>query len=189
MEQDEPTINGIMLRNRMRNLSMLEGRQAHDEVAEALPKELGEGLRYGRIIAGGWYPIAWLRDLHRTMEEVLGLGETFARKLGYYGSKQNFRGVHRGYAAGITPGAMMAQTAKLYRVYYRCGEMSVHMPHPRVVVGTWTNCRGFDSNLWGATLGSSEALLEMCGIRNLKVDLTAGGGPKDHAEITASWEE
>lgn len=187
MFTDEPKINGLMIRNRLRNLIMLEGREAHDQVVARLPDAMREALGGGGIVPGGWYPIGWLRDMHAIMDRVLGVGPDFARKLGYYGAKQNLCGIHKAYVAHITPDAMLTETARLFHIYYERGEMAVLVPEPGVAVGRWTECIGFDGNLWNATLGSAEAVLEVCGIRDLFVELTAGGGEMDHAEITARW--
>ena len=67
---------GLMLKNRAALLG--EQCDAETELHPRLSAELRDGLAYGRIVSGGWYPIAWLRELHRAGTEATGRGEDLA---------------------------------------------------------------------------------------------------------------
>lgn len=184
----EPRINGIMLQNRLQNIGMVAGRSVLEQVREGLPPDLSEAYRYGRIVAGGWYPISWLRALHASLERVAGANANLARKLGYFGTKQNFRGVHRAFLRVLSPTSVIERSSRIFRTYYEVGDMTATRVDSNMAIARWTECLGFDANLWEATFGSCEAALEMCRGQSIHLQVTAGGRDRDEsAEIVVTW--
>ncbi|MCA9640181.1 MAG: hypothetical protein KC492_05775 [Myxococcales bacterium] len=180
--------NGLPLRGVYGNLGTLFGSRGQQQILELLPGELAEGLAYGRIIAGGWYPISWLSALHEGAQELSGSGRELARKLGYMGSKSYFRGVHKVFISFMDPGFVIGKTPLIFRKYYDTGEALVVERNRGNCLLRFSGCSGFDANLWQGLFGACEAVLELSGAKNIRLRAVSGGGERDvAAEVSAYW--
>ena len=180
--------NGLPLRGVYANLGTLFGSRGQQQILEQLPEELAEGLAYGRIVAGGWYPIGWLSALHEGAQELSGSGRELARKLGYMGSKSYFRGVHKVFISFMDPGFVIGKTPIIFRKYYDTGEAVVVGKNRGNCVLRFSGCTGFDANLWQGLIGACEAVPELPGAKNIPLRAVSGGGDADaDAEVSAYW--
>ncbi len=68
----ESEIKGQSLRNYPITLRAIRGDDVADRMLELLSPELRSGLEMGTILAGGWYPVAFKRELHQAGAKVTG---------------------------------------------------------------------------------------------------------------------
>lgn len=185
---DAGLCNGLPLRGMYSNLGVLFGSRGQQHILEQVPEDLAEGLAYGRIIAGGWYPIGWLSALHDAAQEVSGSGRELARKLGYMGSKSYFRGVHRVFISFMDPGFVIGKSPMVFRKYYDTGTAEVVERNSGNCLLRFSGCAGFDGNIWQGLIGACEAVLELSGAKNIRLRAVSGGGDADtDAEVSAYW--
>lgn len=185
---DAGLCNGLPLRGMYSNLGVLFGSRGQRHILEQLPEDLAEGLAYGRIVAGGWYPIGWLSALHVAAQEVSGSGRELARKLGYMGSKSYFRGVHKVFISFMDPGFVIGKSPMVFRKYYDTGTAEVVERNSGNCLLRFSGCSGFDANLWQGLIGACEAVLELSGAKNIRLRAVSGGGDADtDAEVSAYW--
>src|SRR5258706_14900955 len=98
----ESEIKGLSLRHYPVALRALRGDDIADRMLGALSPELRDGLERGTILAGGWYPVAWKRELHAAGSK--GTGEPgLARFMGYEMTKRDLSGIYRTFVRIATP--------------------------------------------------------------------------------------
>jgi hypothetical protein len=184
----EISAKGISFRSFFSALERLRGDEIVTRTIEQLSDDLQEAVMLGRIAANEWRSIAWLRELHRAARRVTGESAVLCRELGYEGVRQDFNGPLRALAFTLSPQAMLRRGPRIFRTYYRPGEMYVLDAGPGRLRVHWSGCAGFDANLWNATLGGCEAVLKVCGARAVDLSVLSGAGEHDsRAEIIARW--
>ena len=62
---DGPRVKGVAFRSVYGSLGTLRGEPAQQAALAVLSEELRNGFVYGAIVPGGWYPIAWYKELFR----------------------------------------------------------------------------------------------------------------------------
>ena len=139
-----------------------------DRVLAALPREVGDALRYGHIVAVGWYPVRWYAELHAGVERVLSAGPSFARTLGHDATFADFTGIHRMIASVLTVETAFGQTPRLMALYWRGGKierLELERGRSRIRFAGW---HGFSRHVWEDIIGSTEAILELCGAKHIR---------------------
>ncbi|MCC6872877.1 MAG: hypothetical protein IT378_01110 [Sandaracinaceae bacterium] len=183
----EVQCKGIMLRNRVAMIEELFGGPKLQAVEARLKSELAEGLRYGTVLSGGWYPLAWLRDLHDAACAELGRGPELARELGYRGAMKNLRTVHRIFLSIMSPAGVLERSQRLFNAYFDGGVFEVASSTPRSAVARLRECWGFDPNVFEAVAGTSQAALELCRASDIRVELELDPRDSSAATIHAAW--
>src|SRR5258708_1622150 len=90
----ESEIKGLSLRNYPIALRAIRGDDVADRTIASLSHELREGLLRGTILASGWYPVAYKRELHQAGAKVTG-EPGLARVMGYEMTKRDLSGIYR----------------------------------------------------------------------------------------------
>ena len=183
----ERRCKGVMLRNRLELIGQLHGGAALQATLDNLPEEVGSALRYRSIVATGWYPIAWLRELHAAAVTATRLGPELARQLGHEGAVKNFTTIHRLLLSASSPAAVIARAPRVLRTYFDGGEIELLESTDGMNASRWTKCDGFDRNIWESMLGGCEAALSLSGAKDVRVRLRSGGGASSEAEVVAFW--
>jgi hypothetical protein len=163
----------------------LEGERTVARVLEACPPALGARLR--TIGSGGWYPIADYRELHKAINVVLprpGVSRAVAREA----TRHDFRGVYRMFMAVFKPETVMKHVMRLWGLYFDGGKVTITPLAPGTIEVLWSDCVGFDHNVFEDAIGGSEAVLEAAGARDLGSEILAGGGNGDsRALVKMHW--
>jgi hypothetical protein len=184
----EPHTKGVSFRGLMGALTRLHGADALDRALAFVPDELANAVRFGKFVSSGWYPLAQYRALHAAAQRATGLGPELARALSREATLQDFRGIYRVLTAVLSPEFLIRRSPSLWRRYYEQGELAI----PEAVHGraraVFTNCTGFDRNLWEDAIGGCIGVLEACGARAVGVELVSGGGDGEVAmTMVATW--
>ncbi|HMJ10398.1 MAG TPA: hypothetical protein VK524_03275 [Polyangiaceae bacterium] len=179
---------GISFRSFFSALEHLRGDEVVTRTIEQLPDDLQEAVMLRRIAATEWHPIAWFRELHRAVRRVTGEGPALCRELGFESVRQDFNGPLRALAFTLSPQGILRRGPRIFRTYYRPGEMYVLDAGPGRMRVHWSGCSGFDVNLWNDTLGGCESVLKVCGARAVDISVISGAGEHDsRAEAIARW--
>ncbi|MFO0564746.1 MAG: hypothetical protein U0263_03740 [Polyangiaceae bacterium] len=156
-------------------------------VLEKMPTESGQALRYGEVIASGWYPVGWYRELFGASVEVSG-NIHIAREIGRASIRREINGVHRMLFRILSVETLQKQGARFFQSYFRPTEVRVTRVGDRQALIHYSNCHGFDRNLWLEQVGCIEELLTQAGTELPRVRILAGGGDGDErCEVETRW--
>jgi hypothetical protein len=182
----ESEIKGLSLRHYPEALRALRGKDVADRMLAALSPELRDGLLGGTILAGGWYPVAWKRELHAAGCKVTG-EHGLARVMGYETTKQDLTGIYRTFVRIATPRFVLSLGARIFSTYFRPGKMRVVETRDGFVEVAFSNCVGFDANIWRDVIGGCEATLVVAGAKSVRLRFNSGGEDGDDAASATAW--
>jgi hypothetical protein len=179
---------GVGIRSFLAALERLHGASVVAQTLEGADPDCASRVREGRLLATGWYPIEWLRSLHTSAQRVTGTGTELSWRLGGAAMRADFTGVYRIFLLVLSPEALVSKSARVFSTYYTRGKMQVLSSRPKLVHVQFTDCLGFDANLWADVGGSSEAGLELCGAKQVTHETLRGGRTgDDFLEVVARW--
>ena len=182
----ESEIKGLSLRNYPIALRALRGDEIADRVIASLSRDLREGLVGGTILAGGWYPVAYKRELHAAGCKVTG-EPGLARVMGYEMTKRDLSGIYRTYVRIATPRFVLSLGARIFSPYFRPGTMRVVENRDGFVSVELTGCAGFDGNIWRDVAGGCEATLVVSGATSCRLRIMSGGQDDDDFATATAW--
>jgi len=182
----ESEIKGLSLRNYPIALRALRGNDVADRTFAALSHELREGLLGGTILAHGWYPVAYKRELHQAGAKITG-EPGLARVMGYEMTQRDLSGIYRTFVRIATPRYVLSISSRIFSTYFRPGVMRVVENRNGFVKVELTRCFGFDSNLWRDVIGGCEATLVLAGAATCRVRIVSGGNDGDDSATMNAW--
>ena len=168
-----------------------EGGEAREaECLTRLPEDSRRAIRYGAIVRGGWYPIAWYRELHATAQAI-GMGASFPRTVGRVSTLEDLSGgIYSSFLRIVSPAFLLGGAARLFNRYYEVGSMKVDVSRPGYVRVACGGCAGFDRNIWQDVLGGCEGALQAARARDVRIRFLEGAGDGDpHASLEAYYRE
>lgn len=166
---------GMNFRTAMQMIERMKGKAVLDATIQGMPTEPRDAIRYGRIVAGGWYPVSWYAALHRSAQLVCRAGPELSRAVGHDATTEDFKGIYRYVLSMLSPEFIFSQCPRLLQMYWEGG--SAEKVDLRKGMGSmrFKGWQGFDRNIWEDIMGSTEALLEMCGSHAIRRRVIAGG--------------
>jgi hypothetical protein len=168
-------------------LDDLRGPAFRQRVLDALPEESGSALKLGSVIASGWYPIRWYRELFKAALSESG-DLDFAREIGRASVRREIKGVHRLLFKVISVDTLQQHGARFFKAYFHPTTVTTERVGPGVGRTRYSKCVGFDKNLWHEQLGCIEELLVQSGVKLPRIRIVAGGGEDDgFAEFETRW--
>ncbi len=166
----------------------MRGQAFRDAVVENMQGDAGEALRYGTLLPSNLYPIAWYRELFRAVLEQTPQEPNFAREVGKVSAGRDVRGVYRIIFRALKTELLIKQSPRLFRLFYDGGQVDVQEVKSGFARVRYSECRGFDRNLWLDLVGGSESVLLASGAKELRIRIEAGGGDgQDHMQATVTW--
>ena len=169
-------------------LAELRGQAFRDAVLSSLASEAGEALRYGTLLSSNLYPVAWYRDLFHAVLALAPDSPNFAREIGKTSAVRDVKGVYRIVFRALSTETLVKQSPRLFRLFYEGGQVDVADVRSGFARVRYSECRGFDRNLWLDLLGGSEGVLTVSGAHDLRMRIEAGGGDgRDHLQATVTW--
>lgn len=183
-----PQVKGIAMRSALRALEQLRGSPVVESTVMAMPKELSSAIRYGTLIAASWYPMEWYRDFFSAVVATTGDSERLVREIGRESARLDMMGIYKTAFKLLSPQALFGLSTRLFSNYYDTGAVSIVESRKGYARAKWTNCSGFNRNLWVEIFGSSEMFLELAGATHVRTRLLAGGqNTDDYADLQAHW--
>lgn len=170
-------------------LSALEKRDPglRERALALMPHECSEALKYGHVIAMGWYPVGWYRELHTAVDAVVHGGPAFARKLGHDATFSDFTGIHRAIASMLKVETVVGQSHRLLGLYWRGGtveRLELSPGRARIRMANW---RGFSRLVWEDLMGGIEAVMEICGANAIRCKSVGTHEAADDVEFDVRW--
>jgi hypothetical protein len=188
VDASEQSVKAIALRRLLENAEREFGRSAVERIVERLPSELRNQVRYGAVLGAGWIPIKWVRLMHKAIRDETNAGPDLPRRFGRSAAKANFTTVHRAFLRVLSPEFVLGRASRIFATYVQKGEMRIIESRPGMVRATFSCCAGYDQNIWEATLGHCEGVLELCGATNIRVHIHAGGRDADeHLDVSVYY--
>ncbi len=168
-------------------ISDLRGQAFLERVVGAMPEESKKALRFGSVIASGWYPIAWYRELFASALELSGELQ-FPREIGRASIRREINGVHRLIFRIISVEMLQKQSSRFFGSYFRPTECTVERVTPNPARTLYRGCVGFDRNLWLEQFGCIEELMAQARVTAPRLRIVSGGNDGDDAcEIESRW--
>jgi hypothetical protein len=149
-------------------------------VLDALVDEdVRDAMRYGRIVATGWYPVAWYRALHAAAQLATHGGSDLARRIGHDAMNEDLGSLHRFVASMLAPQTLFRIGNRIFSTYWRGGDVKTVEYSSCHARAEFTGCRGFDRYLWATIAGSCVAILEAAQAKDVHVRVLEGGRDGD----------
>jgi hypothetical protein len=179
-------MKGLSLRNYPAVLASLRGSQAAERMMSLLSEEVRVQLHTGGITATAWYPVSWKRELHRAGS--LATGEPFlAQKMGCEMTRRDLNGIYRAFMRLVSPPTVLQAGARIFSTYLRPGKYQVVEVRDGFVRVEFSQCYGFDPNMWLDVLGGCQAVLEAAGAQSVRLRIESGGREGDSTCSAVAW--
>ncbi len=180
MLRNEINVKGSVLWGVINALERGVGPECRDIVLKDLTGDLSEGVQTRSIIATGWYPIAWHRELLGAVMRhggPVGLRDTV--KLS---TRENVSTIHRILVRMISPETLLKQGTRLFSSFFEAQALTTQDKpgHSKI---EWVGCRGFDKNVWLAQTQSVEELVAMAGAKVKRRTVLSGGTDLDDTMV------
>jgi len=184
----EPRAKGVTYRTSINTLRQPRGDRVAEATLDLAPAEFTRSFRSGLVFSGNWYPLSWYTDLHRAAQKVTGEGPDLARTMGFEATRDDLSGIYRIFLLVVSPEFVISKAPLLFNTYYDTGTMEVTDATRGRARARWTDCVGFDHNLWLDVQGSCQAGLEAAGARDVVINPLSGAGDGDlRMELEARW--
>ena len=168
---------------------MLRGPQRVAAALERMSSPAREALRYGEVVASGWYPVGWYAELLQAIVDSSNGSADVVRSIAVVAIDRDINGVYRFLVERLNPGTVAALVCKLFPRYYSSGNIRVEAvgaKHFRVYIG---DCIGFTELMWQELYASGKHLVARSGAKNPRHYILEGGKDGDsHIVIDARWE-
>lgn len=185
---DQPKVKGVAFRSVYASLGKLRGKAAQQAMLRAVGEELRNGFAYGAIVPGGWYPIAWYKELMRAIRSSTGESRALVHEIGRQCTRDDMSGIYSMLAKLVSPQSLFSLSQRVFSNYYSVGKVEVRESRKGYCHARWTLCHEFDENMWTEILGSSVQLLEIGGAENVRARILAGGlDSSEGMEAAAHW--
>jgi hypothetical protein len=182
----EGEMKGLSLRNYPVVLRELRGAETADRMASFLPADLRAALEARAIAATAWYPVAWKRALHGAGQRATG--EPFlARVMGAEMTRRDLTGIYGAFVRVVSPRYVLHAGARIFGTYLRPGKFRAEELRRGFVRVHFTECRGFDQNMWMDVIGGCEATLQVAGATSVRLHVQAGGRDNDDSCTVNAW--
>jgi hypothetical protein len=180
-------VKGVALRNFPEVLAGLRGPEAWKRTLQAVENDLRAAFAGGGIVAGGWYPLSWYRDLHAVARRVTGSTAGLAWQIGRESTRRDLAGVYRAFLRVLSPGFVLSISTRLFGQYYRPGVMRLEESRPGFGRVTFARCYGFSMDVWSDVFGGCEVTMEIAGAKGLRVRPESGGRDGDTEATLVAW--
>jgi hypothetical protein len=183
-----PQVKGIAFRSALRALEQLRGVAIAELAVSEMSPELAASIRYGTLIASSFYPIEWYRNFFSSIVAATGGTEAIVREIGRESARLDMTGIYKTAFKLLSPQAIFGLSSRLFSNYYDTGTVAIVESRKGFALARWTNCIGFDRNLWQEVFASAEMYLELAGATHIRMRVLSGAGPTDSsAEVQAHW--
>jgi hypothetical protein len=185
---DSSRVKGVAFRSVFASVGKLRGKAAQQATLARLSEELQNGFTYGAIVSGGWYSIDWYKELFKAIRAATGEGKELVHDIGRQCTRDDMSGIYSVLAKLISPQSLLSLSQRVFSNYYSLGKVEAVESRRGYSHARWTECRGFDENMWTEILGSCAQLLEIGGAQNVRARIVSGGHDgSDSMEVAAHW--
>jgi hypothetical protein len=179
---------GIAFWSFLTTLERVRGTDDHQATLAELPREISEPLRNGEVVATGWYPIAWYRELHAAMNRACRQeGFELSHRIGRDSALADFRGIYRLLLRVVSSEMLVSQAPRLFRLYFEGGNVAMAETGKGLGVIEFSGWHGFDRAMWSDVTGGIEGVLVARRAANVRHRVLSGGGAEANFKIEYRW--
>ena len=183
----EPKTKGMVFRGVMQAIGERKGEPFRREVESALPEPFGESWRTGAVVASGWYPMRWYREMWETIRDR-DPDPQLVRDIGRITAERELGTIHRLLMRMVSPTTLIQVSQRLLSRYFTHGTLELVERGPGMLRARWSGFEGFDGTLWMENLAGAELIVEMSGAEDVRLTRLSGGRDGDTEMIAeARW--
>lgn len=185
----EARTKGLNFRAFTASLGRLHGEAAVAATLDAAPPQVRDAIRTGQVLPTVWYPIAWYRELHAAARRALDMGLELPRAIGKDSTQHDFNSVFRLAVRVLSVETAVGQAHRFVAMYFDGGKAETLVKKPGMVRIRFSGWSGFDRNVWEDLSSSAETIATLCGGKNVRRYMVAGGqdGSPD-LDLEVRWE-
>ena len=182
-------VKGVAFRTVLWSVEQLSGAHQVTAVLARLSPPAREALRYGEVVAGGWYPVEWYAELLNAIAFTSHGGIDVIRSIAAIAIDHDITGVYRFLVEQLNPVTVTTIFGKLFPRYYSTGSIRVVSETRKHFRFHVNGCVGFTELMWQEIYASGKHLLLKSGAKNVHHHIVEGGKDGDqHLVIDARWE-
>jgi hypothetical protein len=183
-------IKGSMLVNRLKFIDERGNPEKKQKVISLLSPEFQKEVLKG-ILAVTWYPLDYVTQIVKAIDQVLGKGDMgLYEDIGYHSAAQAARGIYSLFFKLGSPEFIMNKAPTLWRQLMDNGECYVQfLGNKKLIIGIRGMEMKMSIEVFLGLKGWTCALLEKSGAKNVKVGILKY--PADDlfgGELSATWE-
>ena len=190
LADDDPRsvrVKGINFVTCLDAIQKLYGPAARTRIEKETPGEVGDALRFGGLVVGGWYKVSWYRAFWQTIADKLNVDGASARRIGHKAAGIGVNVAYRTLARITTPAMLLSMSARAFGYYFDRGKLEVTQPEPNRLTAHWSQCFGFDAHIWHEVAGGAIYFIEATGVKNVDFAVLSGGGNSESMIATATF--
>lgn len=190
MQGPELEIKGQAFHSVLLAFDELRGPTFVSAVKAGIGGAFGEALSFGTLLPSNWYPIAWYRELFavgsKLAPDIFNLG----REAGRLSGEREIRGIYKVVFRALSTETIALQAPRFFKLFYNGGgKVEVLESGKTFARVRYSECWGFDRNVWQDLLGGAEAIFTATGARSLRLRVEEGGGDGDaHMLASIRWD-
>jgi len=181
-----PHCKGNCLRSFYETVQDIKGDSVAQAMLQLLSSEQREAFQLRAILSNLWYPLEWLSNAHRALDEVTGGGIKMAESIGYHSAKKDFNGIYRIFFRFLKPETLLQKASRIFPTFYSMARQNITESREGFARCTW-HCPGFDAYIWADTHGACRAALEICGARDIEIKFISGGNDGDDEAVSEAY--
>ena len=183
----ESEVKGSVFYSTFLSIEQVFGAQVAQGILTHLQGVVGERLRLRSIVDSAWYPIGWVSEIDARIEEALHrVDANPLYRLATAGVRRDLKGMYRIFVKMLTPQMVISSAPRLFKQYYRGGEVQVVRSEPGLALVEFTQWAGFTANTWTRCLGGCEAAVVACGATGVHGRWLTGG-LHENAKLEITW--
>src|SRR5262245_4818532 len=122
---EAPKIKGVALRNFSDVIADICEPDVAQRIVSSYPPDIRAAFERGRIVATGWYDLAWYRAMHATARAITRAGPSLPRRIGRESTRRDLTGIYRVFLQMVSPQLMVSISSRIWGLYYNVGTMNV----------------------------------------------------------------
>jgi hypothetical protein len=146
-----------------------------------------EAFDRGGIVASGWYPLSWYRDLHLAARRGTASEAGLAWQIGRESTRRDLNGIYRVFLRVLSPSFVLSGAARIFETYYRPGALRLDESRPGFARITLMRCHGFNMDVWSDVCGACEVALELTGCKGVRLRAEKGARDGDTEATLVAW--
>jgi len=186
-EDTEIRVKGINFTAGLDAILRLYGPSARSCIEKETPGAIGDALRFGGIVIGGWYSVAWYREFWKSIRDMLPADEATARAIGKCATEISVNVAYRTLASMTSPSLLVAKSTRTFGYYFQRGALEVTHPLPNRLTARWRNCNGFNKTIWNVVEGACIYFVEGTGAKDVAFSVVSGGADTSHMLANVTW--
>lgn len=159
-----------------------------DRIRALLREEVVDPTLYRAIVASGWYPVSWYRELHRAAEEAMPQERDLAKRLGEEAMKLDLSRVYAFILRVLGPDRTFRHAERALSTYWEGARVSILDRGDEWISARFHEMPGLDERLWQDVLGGTRVVVSRSVGEEVTITILSGGRTgADYLELEVRW--